>query len=235
MENPKQEIEALIKNIKDGKVPSHKTWETIMSLKDDYVEQLGEQSWHSYIGNKFQGVIFAVLKGYVKRLKVEERSFEGLEILTESAAKRDEVISRKLVVKYDQDFYPFPDVDLVLVWFDFEDRWKSEVLAIVSCKTSLRERVAQSCYWKLKLLSSDVTKSVRVLLATRDNDNDFPIRQGRGRYNGMHRNRVISEYELDGVYIWREDFKAEWESDKVKRFERLFDDIVQITNNRAQS
>lgn len=66
-----------------------------------------------------------------------------------------------------------PDTDMVIANCNIEDPWRSEGLAIVSCKTSLRERIAQACYWKLKLLSSDTTKNVKVFLTTTDNDNDF--------------------------------------------------------------
>jgi hypothetical protein len=33
---------------------------------------------------------------------------------------------------------------------------------------------------------------------------------------------------VDGVYILRGDFKHEWESKKVKQYEQIFDDLVQI-------
>ncbi|MCL7391900.1 MAG: hypothetical protein LZ172_08140 [Thaumarchaeota archaeon] len=38
--------------------------------------------------------------------------------------------------------------------------------------------MAQACYWKLKLLSSDITKNIRVFLVTTDND-DFSIKNVR--------------------------------------------------------
>ncbi len=128
-----------------------------------------------------------------------------------------------------------PDVDSAIAWLDLKEPWNSEVLAIVSCKTSLRERIAQACYWKLKLLSSDITRSIQVFLATTDNDDDFIIREGRGRFEGKHRNRVIAEYELDGVYILRENFDLNWESKKVKKFERLFDDLVGILGKKIKT
>jgi len=110
-----------------------------------------------------------------------------------------------------------------------EDPWNSEVLAIVSCKTSLRERIAQACYWKLKLLSCDTTKNVRVFLTTTDNDNDFVLQENREKqFDGKSRNRIIAEYELDGVYILRDDFANAWENQKVKRYEHIFEDLQKI-------
>lgn len=117
-----------------------------------------------------------------------------------------------------------PDTDMAIVDFCPFDQGKSEIVAIISCKTSLRERIAQACYWKLKLLSSDATKNVRVFLATADNDDDFILKQDGQK----SRDRIIAEYELDGVYILRGDFKHEWESKKVKHYEKIFDDLIQI-------
>ena len=92
----------------------------------------------------------------------------------------------------------------------------------------VQERIAQSCYWKLKFLSSEATKEIKVLLTTSDNDDDFIIKPGPRRYNYLSRNRVIAEHELDGVYVLGKDFKTEWESNKVRRFSRLFEDLLNI-------
>ena len=95
-----------------------------------------------------------------------------------------------------------------------------------------RERIAQACYWKLKLVSSESQKGIRVFLATADHDDDFSLGNNGERFNGRSRDRIISEYELDGVYILREDFSKDWESVKVKRFEHIFDDIIEIMKKR---
>jgi type II restriction enzyme len=230
MSDPKQALQKLISDIEAGKIAPNELWNYIQKSKEEYVSRFGQQSWNNRIGNGFQKVIHAILKGYIRRLKDKNPEVDGLDVLTTSQVKRNEVIMRKLAIRYG-DFLLLPDVDSVLVWHDFAQPWESEILAIVSCKTSLRERIAQSCYWKLKLLSSDITKGIRVFLATTDNDKNFQLKKGRGRYDGKHRNRVISEHELDGIYILREDFLTDWESAKVKRFERIFDDITRILKN----
>lgn len=228
MADAKQMIEDLILKIEKGKMDPLKGWNEIKNLKERYVKEYSEQSWHKYIGDKFQkNVVYSILKRYINELKIQDKEFRNLEVLSESQIKSNEVIIRKLVVKYGE-YFLLPDADMAIVNYVFEKPWDSEVLAIISCKTSLRERIAQACYWKLKLLSSDVTKNVRIFLATTDNDKDFSIKGGRERHNGKHRNRIIAEYELDGVYILREDFKEEWESEKVKRHERIFNDLVRI-------
>jgi len=232
MDDIKQKVENLILDIQQGKIPPEKAWDEIKKLKESYVQEYSEQSWHVYIGNKFQYVIYSILKGYFNRLKSKNPEFKSLGVFTEGEVKRNEIIQRKLAVKYGE-YLLLPDTDMAIVDYNFTEPWKSEILAIISCKTSLRERIAQACYWKLKLLSSDVTKNVRVFLATTDNDEDFFIKMTPRRrlYAGKHRNRIIAEYELDGIYILREDFRKDWESDKVKRYEAIFDDLVRIFKN----
>jgi len=237
MSDPKRKVEVLISRIEKGEIAPDKAWVKIGSMKNEYVALLtkyyphiknAEQSWHTYIGNKFQQLIYSILKGYVDRLKIKDTCFRSLLVLKESEIKKNDIISRKLAIRYG-DYFLLPDTDLAIVDYSFEDSWKSKILAIISCKTSLRERIAQACYWKLKLLSSDATKHIKVFLASTDNDRDFVIDDTRREsFQGKSRNRIISEYELDGVYLLREDFRDEWESNKVKSYDHVFDDIIQI-------
>lgn len=240
MSDPKQIINDLIQRIVKGDVAPDKAWDEIRKFKDEYVEALrkrypdkdSEQSWHAFIGNKFQTLVYSILKGYLTRLKLQDEAFRDFDVLTESEIKKNEVIYRKLAVKYGE-YLLLPDSDMAIVKNVCEDPWKSEVIGIISCKTSLRERIAQACYWKLKLLSSNITKNIQVFLATTDNDEDFMIREGRREsFDGRSRNRIIAEYELDGVYILREDFVEEWESTKVKRYERIFEDLLKIFGSK---
>jgi len=231
MSDVKHTVDDLILRIGKGEIDPREAWDKVRELKELYVQQYSEQSWHVYIGNKFQQLIYSILKGYFHRLKAKSPEFKNFDLFTESEVRSNDVIARKLAVKYGE-YLLLPDTNMAIIDYDFVNPWKSEVLALVSCKTSLRERIAQACYWKLKLLSSDITKNTRVFLATTDNDEDFFLRKKVNRYAGKSRNRIIAEYELDGVYILREDFKKEWESSKVKRYERIFEDIVNILKKR---
>jgi len=215
MVDVKKSVEKLIFEIEKGEIPPEKAWDEIKELKELYVKNYSEQSWHSC---------------YFNRLKSENPQYNGLTVFKENEVKGNEIIARKLAIKYGE-YLLLPDTDMAIVDYNFEEPWKSEILAIISCKTSLRERIAQACYWKLKLLSSDVTKNVRVFLATTDNDEDFFIKSKRKQYEGKHRNRIIAEYELDGVYILREDFKKDWESDKIKRYNAIFEDLIKLFTN----
>jgi hypothetical protein len=234
--DPRKKIDILLNNIKKGNVEPDKAWDSIHELKDEYIEVLGkaypnknmEQSWHTYIGGKFQAVIYSIIKGYLQKLKSQNPKFRNFDVLKENEIKKNDIIFRKLAVKYGE-YLLLPDTDMAIVKFSDLDPWNSEIIAIISCKTSLRERIAQACYWKLKLLASDVTKNIRIFLATADNDEDFVIKSRRKEsFNGKSRDRIISEYELDGVYILRESFKEEWESNRIKRYEKLFEDLLDL-------
>lgn len=230
MNDTKQLIHGIIREIREGRIEILEAWEKIAGLKKPYVKQYSQQSWNTFIGNRFQEAVHFNLKNRLARLKRGRPQIKDFDIFTESQLKGNSILKRKLSVEYGE-YLLLPDTDMAIVYYDFEDPWKSHVLAIVSCKTSLRERIAQACYWKLKLLSSDVTKDTRVVLATTDNDEDFFIIDKSDRFAGKHRNRVIAEHELDGIYILRRDFKQEWESDKVRLFDKIVDDILKGFRN----
>lgn len=239
MDNPKQKVQRIIKQIEERQIDVIKGWNEIKRLKEEYVANLNEhqpdlksseQSWHSFIGNKFERLVTSTIRAYINEIKEKDETLKGLAALTtgEIKKKKNEVIFRKLSVRYGE-YLLLPDTDLSMVDFNLEKQWDSTIIAIISCKTSLRERIAQACYWKLKLLSSDVTKNIKVFLATVDNDEDFTIDLAKKkRVDGKSRNRIIAEYELDGVYILRENFKKEWESNKIKRYERIFNDLLDM-------
>jgi len=230
MSDARKSVEDLLGKVQRGEIDpkkAHLIWDQIVGYKSLYVKENSEQSWHVFIGNVFEKLVYSILKGYFARLKSEKEEFQNLTVFSESEVKSNQYVTRKLAIKYGE-YLLLPDTDMAIVDFNFSDPWKSEVLAIISCKTSLRERIAQACYWKLKLLSCDITKNVSVFLATTDNDEDFSVNERKGQYGGKSRNRIVAEYELDGIYILRGDFKQEWESNKVKRYEQIFNDLVDI-------
>jgi hypothetical protein len=222
----KKAIIELLNQVKTGAVPpieAHAIWDEIYSYKEQYMKNISSQSWNSFIGGVFENLVYYILKNYISQLN-QKKGFKNISLFTENEIDKNDFLHQKLSIRYGPKERILPDTDLAIVDFYPFDQDKSKIVAIISCKTSLRERIAQACYWKLKLLSSDATKNVRVFLATADNDNDFILKQDGQR----SRDRIIAEYELDGVYILRGDFKHEWESEKVKHYEKIFDDMVQI-------
>lgn len=221
----KKAILELLDQVKRGEVQPHEThvvWDKMNGYKEQYLKHDNISSWNSFIGRVFEKLVYNILKTYISKIS-KDAEFQNLCVFSQSELKGNDYLFKKLSIKYGEEAV-LPDTDMAIVDCNFSNQWLSEIVAIISCKTSLRERIAQACYWKLKLLLSDTTKHVRVFLATSDNDKDFVLKKNGER----SRDRIIAEYELDGVYILRGDFKHEWESKRVKQYERIFDDLVQI-------
>lgn len=111
-----------------------------------------------------------------------------------------------------------PDVDLVIY-----KPTTCNIIGVISCKITLRERIAQTAYWKLKLASDPLTMHVKGYFITADEDGDLV----KGMTNPT-RNRIIVEHELDGTYALRHIS----ESEKVKAFPKLIDDLRALVRKR---
>lgn len=81
-------------------------------------------------------------------------------------------------------------------------------------------KITQTWYWKLKLLSDDVTRHIKVYFITPDEDGTLTIKQP------AKKGRAIVEIDTDGSYVMTEaDIE---ESDKVKLFEHFIDDLKKL-------
>ena len=131
-------------------------------------------------------------------------------------------VKRNLLVDYGEFGMHLPDVDLVI--FDPSDGY---VLAVVSIKVTLRERIAQTGYWKLKLSSAPVTIDIKVYFITLDEDETLTF------HKPSKKGRAIVEFDTDGSYVMRE--KNIEESNKVKKFDKFISDIKVISQSRKDS
>jgi len=71
----------------------------------------------------------------------------------------------------------FPDVDILIVEQD-------RVRVIVSCKTSLRERLTETAFWKRELERNESTRDIKLVFVTTDKDNE--LQQDVNRYILLH-------------------------------------------------
>jgi len=163
-----------------------------------------------------------MMKNYISDLSRASK-FRNISLFDEAQIKGNPVLRDRLELKYGKDEPVLPDIDNAIADYDFANQKDAVIIAIISCKTSLRERIAQACYWKIKLRECPKTEHIKVYLATSDNDGDFEL-SDKGEKS---RDRFIAEQELDGVYILKKDFKTEWENEKVKHYEKLFKDLVE--------
>lgn len=96
----------------------------------------------------------------------------------------------------------------------------SKVVAVLSSKVTLRERIAQTGYWKIKLASDEATKHIKVYFVTPDEDGTLTIKKP------TKKGRAIVEVDTDGSYVLSEtDIE---ESDKVKMFDKFIDDLKKL-------
>ncbi len=86
----------------------------------------------------------------------------------------------------------------------------------------MRERIAQTGYWKIKLASDESTRHIKVYFVTPDEDRTLMIK------NPAKKGRAIVEIDTDGSCVLSETDVEE--SDKVKMFDKFIDDLRSIIN-----
>ena len=167
------------------------------------------QSWI-----KFKGEAFEKLLQYIITDSIEEI---GLKVVNGNELGKAELkaIKDNVTINYGEFEPLLPDADIII--YNPEN---SEVIAILSSKTSLRERITHTGYWKFKLLESQRTEHIRLYLITLDRDKNLT------RKERPNKRRVIAETDLDGTYVLTAE--ALEESDKVKLFEHFIDDLKQV-------
>ena len=181
--------------------------------KRDFNGKDHEQSWRAFKGNNLERLIQYIIADEIEILGLKvvngstfERTKE--ENLLEELAK----VKRNLLIDYGEFGYHLPDVDLIIY-----DPKTGKVAAIISSKVTLRERVSQTGYWKIKLQSQELTKHIKVYFITPDEDGTLIIK------NPAKKGRAIVETDTDGSYVLSEtDIE---ESEKVKMFDKFIDDL----------
>ena len=174
------------------------------------------QSWNSWSGKALQGLIKFIVEDYVSSSKYPIGITDDMSLRNKKLSTELDKVRRNIEIFYDS-YSIIPDADIILY-----DKTNYKIIAVLSCKASLRERVAQAAYWKLKFQYNDTTKEILYYLLSTDNDGDF-LNVGEN----ISRDRIIVEYgEIDKAYIFRDVP----ESDKVKNFSKIFDDFKHLFN-----
>lgn len=180
-----------------------------------------EQSWKPFKGHNFEKLILRIVQSELSSdtVKCIPGSSLGGRNLTAELSK----VHRNLIVRYGS-YSILPDADLVLY-----SPSTCRVLGVISCKTTLRERIAQTAYWKLKLAADPVTVHIQGFLVTPDEDGDLDRSLAElDETSRSGRNRIIVEHELDGTYVLRRIS----ESAKVKAFPKLIEDVRRLVSGQ---
>ena len=176
-----------------------------------------EQSWKPFKGYNLEKLILYIIQDEVETLGlkvVRGNKFERTkpENLTEELSR----VKRNVSVDFGEFGLHVPDVDLII--YDPQD---CKVIVILSSKVTLRERIAQTGYWKIKLSNNAATKDIKVFFFTPDEDGTLTVKKP------TKKGRAIVEIDTDGSYVMT--VATIEESDKVKIFPKFIEDLRKIT------
>lgn len=177
-----------------------------------------EQSWRAFKGKNFEKLIQHIITESIEALGMKVINGNILE-RSKSLPYELSLVKRNLAINYGEFGLHLPDVDIVVY-----NPKNMRVIAVISSKVTLRERIAQTGYWKLKLLADETTEHIKVYFITPDED---------GTLTTMYvpkKGRAIVEIDLDGTYVLTEANLEE--SDKVKLFEHFIEDFNQLIQNK---
>ncbi len=182
----------------------------------DFIGTDHEQSWRAFKGKNLEKLIEYIIVDEVKSLGLKVINGNSLERTNgEKLSKELGLVKRNLLIDYGEFGSHLPDVDIIIYHPE-----TSKVVAVLSCKVTLRERIAQTGYWKIKLASDKVTQHIKVYFITPDEDGTLTFK------NPTKKGRAIVETDLDGTYVLSE--KNIDESSKVKMFDKFIDDFKKL-------
>jgi len=182
----------------------------------DFTGNDHEQSWRAFKGKNLEKLIEYIITDEVHALNLQVVNGNSLERTNGSNLSKElSVVKRNLTVDYGEFGLHLPDVDLIIY-----DPKTSKVVAVLSSKVTLRERIAQTGYWKIKLASDKATKHIKVYFVTPDEDGTLTVKKP------TKKGRAIVEVDTDGSYVLSETNIEE--SDKVKMFDKFIDDLKKL-------
>ena len=182
-----------------------------------------EQSWRAFKGKNLEKLVIYIIKDEVESL--------GLKIVEGNKLERTHntnlsfelsSVKRNLLVDYGEFGSHLPDVDIIIY-----NPKTYKIIAVISSKVTLRERIAQTGYWKIKLSKDRVTEHIKVFFVTPDEDGTLTTRIP------AKKGRAIVEVDTDGSYVMSER-KVE-ESHKVKMFDKFIEDLKKLLETDKSS
>ncbi len=223
----------------------------LLPILENYLKKYGQKEIHKYFfeilnetktifqkkyndsnGQKWRNESGTMLELLVVNFINTEISKLGYDITTDDEIECSksgilEQVGHNICLKYGK-YYLLPDSDIVIY-----NPKTAEVTAIISCKASVRERFAQTLYWKVKLATNERTKNIKMYFVTVDkefNEKKTGFKKCSLDIKGKSeptKPRILLEYEMDGVYVTR-DMKNE--SSKVKMFDKFIDDLKELVS-----
>lgn len=203
--------ERLSELLNEYKEVHRRVWESSPSKGKDF-----EQSWKNIKGHGLEDLIVHIIEQEVGKLNLAITKGNKLGTKTTNLPNDLNKVKRHLSIDYGEHGMHLPDADLVIY-----EPTMSKVVAIISSKSTLRERIAQTGYWKQKLVADKLTKHIKVFFVTLDEDHDLAEEKLKSKP------RAIVEVDVDGSYVLHSQVK---ESAKVKKFKHLISDLRRLAN-----
>ena len=197
--------------LKEAKELHKKDWQKSPTPNKDH-----EQSWRAFKGKNLEKLVIYIIKDEVESLGL--KIVEGNTLERKNSNNLSEELNRvkrNLLIDYGEFGSHLPDVDIII----YESKTR-EVIAVLSSKVTLRERIAQTGYWKIKLSQDKITKHIKVFFVTPDEDKTLSIRKP------AKKGRAIVEVDTDGSYVMSEEEIEE--SNKVKKFDKFLIDLKNL-------
>jgi len=180
------------------------------------------QSWRPFKGHNLEKLITYIIKDEIERLGLKLVDGNKLEkTKSENLSRELSIVKRNLLVDYGKFGSHLPDADIIAY-----DPETLRVIAVISSKVTLRERIAQTGYWKIKLSRDKATEHIRVYFITLDEDQDLTTK------TPAKKGRAIVEVDTDGSYVMSKTTIEE--SEKVKMFDKFIDDLKELVNAQKQ-
>lgn len=193
--------------LEEAKILHKRDW-----LKHPTKNKDHEQSWRAFKGKNLEKLVQYIITDEVEKLELKIINGNKLERTTNLSEELSHV-KRNLAIDYGEFGLHLPDVDIIIY-----NPKNYRVLTAISSKVTLRERIAQSGYWKLKLLQDKATKHIKVYFITPDEDDTLTYKKP------TKKGRAIVETDLDGSYVLTK--QPIEESSKVKLFEHFIKDLT---------
>lgn len=194
--------------------------EEVRNLYSKKIREFGikdaEQSWKPFKGSLLEEVILDYIIFEAEKIGLKTIKGKNLEKKTnERLGECLSLVKRSIAIDYGEFGLHLPDADIVIY-----DPEKCKAVAIISSKTTLRERIAETGYWYLKLKSDKITENIKVFFVTLDEDGDltvkFPSKKGR----------AIAETDTDGTFVIT-TLSIE-EGEKVKKIEKILNELRRL-------
>ncbi|MEM3505956.1 MAG: BsaWI family type II restriction enzyme [Archaeoglobaceae archaeon] len=177
-----------------------------------------DQAWKTCKGTLYEYAVFKCLNQIIQN---DTNLRDRFEIVTGDEAPAQ--YREQIAIKNWNEI--LPDADILVL-----GKETKQVKAIISCKTSLRERLTETAFWKRELEKSDRTRNTKIIFITSDKDEE--LKTEPNRYILLHVvdctfitdpkkfNALIKHYKKK--YGLREDFSKLTSKiksiDKIKEF-----------------